>query len=103
MTHIDPMPTWYFDVPMNISITVVEHHYAVAWNHHACLSGECNPLIYHRNMGFLNPNSRGHTEAWDSLDPTQGATPKHGSPSPQLKGHTKAWCGRLGLGGWVGW
>ena len=28
----------------------------------------------------------GHTEAWDSLTPTQGATPKRGSPKPQLKG-----------------
>ena len=26
------------------------------------------------------PNSRGHTEAWESVSPTQGATPKRGSP-----------------------
>ena len=28
---------------------------------------------------------RNHTEAWESITPTQGATPKCGSPSPQLK------------------
>ena len=52
-----------------------------------------------------HPNSRGHTEAWESISPTQGATPKLGSPYPQLKGprqslgvsilnsrgHAKAW------------
>ena len=27
-----------------------------------------------------NPNSRGHTEAWVSLTPTKGATPKRRSP-----------------------
>ena len=32
------------------------------------------------------PNSRGHTEAWESVSPTQGVTPKRGSPYPQLKG-----------------
>ena len=51
------------------------------------------------------PNSRGHTKAWESVSPTQGATQKRGSPYPQLKGphqsvgvcipnsrgHTKAW------------
>ena len=50
-------------------------------------------------------NSRRHTEAWESISPTQGATPKRGSPYPQLKGphqsvgvhrlnsrgHTEAW------------
>ena len=34
----------------------------------------------------LEPNSRGHTEAWESITPTRGATPRRGSPSPQLKG-----------------
>ena len=28
----------------------------------------------------------GRIEAWESLSPTQGATPKRGSPYPQLKG-----------------
>ena len=32
------------------------------------------------------PNSKGHTEAWESISPTKRATPKHGCPSPQLKG-----------------
>ena len=54
---------------------------------------------------FLWPNSRGHTEVWESVSPTQGATPKCGSLYPQLKGphqsvgvcipnsrgHTKVW------------
>ena len=29
-THIEPPPTRYFDVPVNISFIVVEYHYAVA-------------------------------------------------------------------------
>ena len=29
-THIEPPPTQYFDVPVNISFIVVEYHYAVA-------------------------------------------------------------------------
>ena len=29
-THIEPLPTRYFDVPVNISFSVVEYHYAVA-------------------------------------------------------------------------
>ena len=51
------------------------------------------------------PNSRGHTEAWESVSPTRGATPKRGGPHPQLegphgsvgvripnsRGHAKAW------------
>ena len=50
-------------------------------------------------------DSRGHTKAWESVSPTQGAKPKHGSLYPRLKGpsqsmgvripdsrgHTKAW------------
>ena len=32
------------------------------------------------------PNSKGHTEVWESITPTQGAMPKRGSPSPQPKG-----------------
>ena len=59
----------------------------------------------HRSVGVLNPNSRGHTEEWESLTPNKGATPKRGSPWTQLKGlhrsvgtlnptsrgHTKVW------------
>ena len=30
----------------------------------------------HRSVGVHDPNSRGHTEAWESITPTQGATPK---------------------------
>ena len=37
-------------------------------------------------MGVHNPNSKGHTEAPESITPTRGATLKHGSPSPQLEG-----------------
>ena len=29
-THIEPLPTRHFDVPVNISCSVVEYHYAVA-------------------------------------------------------------------------
>ena len=57
------------------------------------------------NAGVRIPNSRGQAKAWESVSPTQGATPKHGSPYPQLKeprksvgvripnsrGHAKAW------------
>ena len=39
-----------------------------------------------QSVGVRIPNSRGHTEAWGSVSPTQGATPKHRSPYPQLKG-----------------
>ena len=39
-----------------------------------------------RGSGVHHPNSRGHAKAWESITPTQGATPKLGSPSPQLKG-----------------
>ena len=56
-------------------------------------------------MGVRHPESRSHTKAWESITPTQRATPKRGSPSPQLqgprqsvgvrlpnsKGHAKAW------------
>ena len=56
-------------------------------------------------MGVHIPNSRGHNKVWESVSPTQGATPKCGSPYPQLKGpnrsvgvpipnsrgHTEAW------------
>ena len=57
------------------------------------------------SVGVHHPNSRGHTQAWESITPTQGAILKRGSPSPQLKGpyssvgvhhpnsrgHTEAW------------
>ena len=33
-----------------------------------------------QNVGVRIPNSRGHTKAWESVSPTQGATPKHGNP-----------------------
>ena len=36
---IEPRPTWFFDVPMNISISFEEYNYAVACNQHASLSG----------------------------------------------------------------
>ena len=53
----------------------------------------------------LDPNSRGHAKTWKSLTSTQEATPKLGTPSPQLeapsqslgvhqpnsRGHAKAW------------
>ena len=35
------------------------------------------------------PNSRGHTEAWESVSPIPGATLKRGSPYPQLEGPQK--------------
>ena len=44
------------------------------------------------------PASRGHTEAWESITPTQGVTPKYGSLSPQLSSGTCA-CGQLGTFG----
>ena len=31
-------------------------------------------------------NERGHTEAWESVSPTQRDTLKNGSPYPQVKG-----------------
>ena len=40
----------------------------------------------HQSVGVRYPKSRGHTEAWESATPNQGATPKCGSPLPQLKG-----------------
>ena len=39
-----------------------------------------------QSVGVRIPNSRGHTEVWESVSPTQGATQKRGSPYPQLKG-----------------
>ena len=56
-------------------------------------------------MGVRIPNPRGHAKAWESISPTPGATPKRGSPYPQLegphrslgvripnsRGHAKAW------------
>ena len=47
--------------------------------------------------GIHHPNSRGHTKAWESITPTQGTTPKCGSPSPQLKGTHQS----VGVGGGV--
>ena len=58
-----------------------------------------------RSIGVHHCNLRGHTEAWNSITPTQGNTPKLGSPSPQREGpnrslqihnrssigHTEAW------------
>ena len=41
-------------------------------------------------MGVNLPNSRGHTEAWESVSRTRGATPKRGDAYPQLQGHTEA-------------
>ena len=69
---------------------------------------QCRPTQLkgpHQSVGVRIPNSRGHTKVWEPVSPTQGATPKHGSPYPQLKGphrsvgvripnsrgHTKAW------------
>ena len=63
----------------------------------------------HQSRGVCIPKSRGHITAWESLFPTQGATPKEGSPYPQLKGphhsngvripnsrgHTKEWDARI--------
>ena len=37
-------------------------------------------------MGVRIPNSGGHTESWESVSPTQGATPKRGSLYLQLEG-----------------
>ena len=37
-------------------------------------------------LGVRIPNSRGHAKAWESVSHTQGATPKCGSPYPQLGG-----------------
>ena len=62
-------------------------------------------LLRVRSVGVCVPNPRGHAKAWESISPTQGATPKRGSPYPQLKGpcqsvrvhipnssgHAKAW------------
>ena len=39
-----------------------------------------------QSMRFIIPNSRGHTKTWESISPTQGATPKSGSPYPRHKG-----------------
>ena len=44
-----------------------------------------------KSMEVRQPNSKGHTEVWESITPTQGATQKRGSPSPQLKDHTEVW------------
>ena len=38
-----------------------------------------------------HPNSRGHTEPWESITPTREAKPNCGSPSPQLERHTDTW------------
>ena len=40
----------------------------------------------HQSVGVRIPNSRGHTEAWESVSPTRGAMPKRGSPYPRLEG-----------------
>ena len=40
----------------------------------------------HYNLGVCHPNSNGHTEAWESITPIQGATPKQRSPLPQMEG-----------------
>ena len=37
-------------------------------------------------MGVRIPNSRDHTEVWESVSPTRGAAPKCGSAYPQLEG-----------------
>ena len=37
-------------------------------------------------MGVHHPNSKGHTEAWESISPTQNAKLKLRSPSAKLKG-----------------
>ena len=40
----------------------------------------------HQSVGLYIPNSRGHTEVWESISPTQWATPERGSRYPQLEG-----------------
>ena len=40
--------------------------------------GSPYPQVHH-------PNSKGHTETWKSVSPTQRATPKRGNSPPQLK------------------
>ena len=45
-----------------------------------------NSTGHAKSVGARIPNSKGRTEVWESVTPTQGATPKRGSPSPQLKG-----------------
>ena len=52
----------------------------------------CNMLV------AFPPASRGHTKARKSITPTQGATPKYGSLSPQLSRCCGA-CGQLGAFG----
>ena len=49
------------------------------------------PMQPRQSVGVLNPNSRGHAKVWESLSPTQGATPKPRSPYPHSIGHAKAW------------
>ena len=52
----------------------------------------------HRSAVVRIPNSRGHTDSWEFVSPTTGATPKQ-CADPQLKGHTEAWvsiCPTLG-------
>ena len=39
----------------------------------------------HLSVRVHHPNSKSQTEAWESIIPTQEATPKSRSPSPQLK------------------
>ena len=40
----------------------------------------------HQSVGVHHLNSRGHTKARESISPTQGSARKQGGPYPQLKG-----------------
>ena len=54
----------------------------------------------HQSVGVHHPNSRGHTEVWESITPTRGVTPKCGSPSPILEGsHRSVGVHHSNLGG----
>ena len=44
------------------------------------LAGPC------QSVGVHHPNLRGHTNEWESINPTEGAMAKRGSPSLQLQG-----------------
>ena len=58
---MDPLPTWYFDVPMNISITVIEYNYVVAYNDRTCLRGKCHTFIHHLDSGHTTEKIRLHS------------------------------------------
>ena len=51
-------------------------------------------------MGALNPNSRGHGKAWESLTQLEGPRQSVGVLNPNSRGHTMSQ--NPGAGGWGG-